>query len=315
VRVAAIQLEPAIADVTANLTSCDALADEAGAAGAQWIVLPEFFTTGMGFVPEIADAALAPDGEATELLLRLAARHGANVGGSFLCRDADGEVRNAFLLATPGGIAGRHDKDIPTLWENCFYVGGKDDGVIETGGIKVGVALCLEFGRTPTLRRLRGVDLVVGGSFTWRLPGYMPDALFAGLNQRLMEDGTQWAAPFARMVGAPVVEATHCGDLDCRDQLMPLRYRCQIGNGAKVCAADGTVLAGRSHSDGPGVVIADIEAGAGEPLDPIPDRFWIEPLGPLGETLWRAQRWHGRRWYRRHTSGAARPTEREGAPA
>jgi predicted amidohydrolase len=43
--------------VTANLTSCEALADEAGAAGAQWIVLPEVFTTGMGFVPEIADGA------------------------------------------------------------------------------------------------------------------------------------------------------------------------------------------------------------------------------------------------------------------
>ena len=56
-RVAAIQLEPAIADVTANFASCEALADEAGAAGAQWIVLPEVFTTGMGFVPEIADGA------------------------------------------------------------------------------------------------------------------------------------------------------------------------------------------------------------------------------------------------------------------
>ena len=72
-------------------------------------MLPEFFTTGIGFVEELADAALAPDGEATELLRALARRHGAIVGGSFLCRDADGEVRNAFFARD----AGRRDRRAP----------------------------------------------------------------------------------------------------------------------------------------------------------------------------------------------------------
>ncbi|HTA05214.1 MAG TPA: carbon-nitrogen hydrolase family protein, partial [Solirubrobacteraceae bacterium] len=98
-KVAAIQLEPVIGDVDANLASCERLADEAGTAGAEWILLPEFFTTGMGFHPELADKSLSPDGPACDLLLRLADRHGAKVGGSFLCRDDDGEVRNAFFLA------------------------------------------------------------------------------------------------------------------------------------------------------------------------------------------------------------------------
>src|SRR5687767_6270451 len=97
-RVAAIQLEPKLADVAANLETCERLADDAAAAGAEWIVLPEFFTTGVAFVPELADAALRPDGEATALLRDLARRHGATVGGSFLCRDDDGHVRNAFLV-------------------------------------------------------------------------------------------------------------------------------------------------------------------------------------------------------------------------
>lgn len=106
-RVAAVQLEARVADVDANLEACERLADEAGDAGADCIALPEFFSTGVGFVEELADAALPPDGEATELLRTLASRHRALVGGSFLCRDADGEVRNAFLLATPDGeIAG-----------------------------------------------------------------------------------------------------------------------------------------------------------------------------------------------------------------
>src|SRR5215212_4350428 len=135
-RVAAVQLQPVIGDIDANLAACERLADR----------------------------SLPPDGVATKLLLSLARRHGAAVGGSFLCRDADGDVRNAFFLATPEGIAGRHDKDIPTMWENRLYVGGGDDGLIQAGALTLGAALCLEFNRTRTLRRLRGkADIVVGG--------------------------------------------------------------------------------------------------------------------------------------------------------
>ncbi len=302
-KAAAIQLRPVIADVVANLLACERLADEAGAEGAEWILLPEFFTTGMGFVPKLAGAALPADGPATDLLLRLARRHGANVGGSFLCRDPDGEVRNSFILATPDGIAGRHDKDIPTMWENCFYRGGEDDGLIEVDGLRVGAALCLEFNRSQTVRRLRGVDLAVGGSFTWEAPDYLPDPVRTRLTASMNRIVRNWAPRFARLLGAPVVEAAHCGNLDCRDQLLPLRYRCSIGNGAKICAADGTVLAARAPSDGPGHVIADVEPGAVEPLDEPPDRFWIEPLGPTGEAFWRIQNMHGARWYERRVGG------------
>ncbi len=99
-RVAAVQLEVVVAEVDANLAACERLADAAGAAGAEVIALPEFFTTGIGFLPELAACALAPDGAATQLLRDLARRHGALVGGSFLGRDDDGHVRNAYMLAT-----------------------------------------------------------------------------------------------------------------------------------------------------------------------------------------------------------------------
>ena len=108
--------------------------------------------------------ALPPDGPATQMLQRLAREFDITVGGSFLCADADGEVRNAFILADRSGILGRHD-NLPTLWENCFYVGGDDDGIIRHGQLAVGAVLCAEFNRWPTVRRLRTrVDLVVGGS-------------------------------------------------------------------------------------------------------------------------------------------------------
>ncbi|HEX7998557.1 MAG TPA: carbon-nitrogen hydrolase family protein [Pyrinomonadaceae bacterium] len=117
---AAIQLQSVIGDIDANLAACEKLAGMAAVEGAEWIILPEFFTTGMGFFPELAQRSLPPDGVATDLLLSLAKRHEAVVGGSFLCKDDDGHVRNAFFLATPEGIAGRHNKDIQRRGKTAF---------------------------------------------------------------------------------------------------------------------------------------------------------------------------------------------------
>jgi predicted amidohydrolase len=304
---AAVQLEARLADVAYNLEACERLGDEAGAAGARLIVLPEFFTTGIGFEPRLADAALAPDGEATALLRRLASRHDAVVGGSFLCRDPDGEVRNAFLLVAPdGAIAGRHDKDLPTMWENAFYVGGSDDGIIEHDGVRYGTALCWELMRTQTVRRLRGrVDIVVGGSGWWSVPPSWP----AGrtLERRNEATARRAAEEFARYVGAPVVHAAHAGELRCRMPWMPGGYRGFYEGSSCIVDAAGAVLARRDRRDGEGVVAARVEPGAATPALEAPDRFWLHARGPAAALAWNLQRAHGRRYYRRHVSGYASP--------
>lgn len=299
-RVAAIQLQSVVGDVDANLAACEQLADRAADEGAEWIILPEFFTTGVGFLPELAHRSLPPDGPATALLSGLARRHGAVVGGSFLCRDDDGHVRNAFFLVTPEGIAGRHDKDIPTMWENCFYIGGTDDGLIEVDNLTAGVALCMEFNRTQTVARLRGkADIVVGGSFKWGAPEGIP---FRHYLQTSIERYTDWAPPFAKLVGCPVVEATHCGRIRCKTPLLPMPYVTSLGGGAVICDAAGNILARRAGSEGAGVVVADIEAGRVKTVEPEPAGFWVQELDPLSKVGWHAQGWHGRRWYRRHVA-------------
>jgi predicted amidohydrolase len=299
-RVAAVQLQTVIGDIDANLVACEKLADVAAGEGAEWIILPEFFTTGMGFLPELAHRSLPPDGVATDLLLSLARRHKAVVGGSFLCRDTDGHVRNAFFLATSAGIAGRHNKDIPTMWENCFYIGGTDDGLIEVGGLTAGVALCQEFNRTQTVKRLRGkADIVVGGSFTWGAPEGMP---FRRYLQTSIERYTRWASPFAGLVGCAVVEATHCGRIRSKTPLLPMLYVANLGGGAVICDAAGNVLARRAASAGAGIVVADIEVGRVNPSEPEPAGFWVQELDPLSKVGWHVQGWHGRRWYRQHVA-------------
>lgn len=302
VRVAAIQQDARIADVPANLAMCEQLADSAAAAGARIIVLPEFFTTGMGFVPELAGCALPPDGAATALLTTLARRHQVTVGGSFLCRERDGAVYNRFLLATPAGIVGHHDKDLPTMWENCFYVGGGDDGVLPTtGGFTPGAAVCWEFMRTQTVHRMRGrVDVVLGGSCWWSIPDWRPRMLTRSWQAQNTVTADRVAPAFARLVGAPVVHAAHCGPVACRLPGTPLTYRGHFQGGAVIAAADGTVLARRDRDQGPGFALAEITIGRVRPAGTVPAGFWLHRRGPLPAVAWAYQNPLGRRWYARH---------------
>lgn len=311
-RVAAIQLEAELADVDANLDACERLADQAASQGARVIALPEFFPTGIGFVPELVDAILPVDGPATALIVDLARRHDALVGGSFLCRDDDGHVRNAYLLAGPDGLVGRHDKDLPTMWENAFYVGGDDDGVLPATDpvsgdeLTVGAAVCWELMRTQTVHRLRGrIDLAMTGSGWWSIPGWPPAPLFRRWEQANAATAQRAAAALASFVGAPVVHAAHAGPLRCRMPGTPLRYDGRFEGASLICNADGTVVAARSRDEGAGVVVADVQPGRTAPSARPPARFWLHRRGALPAAAWAYQRRHGVRWYRRHVAPGA----------
>jgi predicted amidohydrolase len=302
-RVAAVQLAVELGDVERNLAESEWLAREAAGCGAELVALPEFFTTGVAFVPELASASLPPDGAATEMLERVAGEERIWVGGSFLCRDADGEVRNAFLLAGPDGeVLGRHDKDLPTMWENSFYVGGSDDGVIDAGPFTAGAAVCWEFMRSATARRLAGrVDVVVGGSNWWSVPAWPPRRLTRRMEERNAATALRAPSAFARLVGAPVVHAAISGSIQCRMPELPIvPYRGRFEGGALIAAADGSVLALRSGKEGSGFVVAEIEVGRAPPAARPPGRYWLHRRGLLPAIAWNTERLHGRRWYRQH---------------
>jgi predicted amidohydrolase len=306
IRVAAVQLEAEVGDVDHNLEACEKLAGQAAAQGARWIVLPEFFPTGVGFRPELAQCAAPPDGAPTELLRSLARRHDAYVGGSALVRDGDGHVRNAFVLAGPDGtVLGRHDKDLPTMWENALYTGGRDPGEIAAAGLTVGVALCWELMRVQTVTRLAGhVDLVVGGSGWWSVPSW---PLLRRAEVRNARRAATAPAVFARYVGAPVVHAAHAGTLTCRMPATPLTYRGHFEGGAQICDSTGAVLAFRPRSEGAGVVVADVTVGGPRADLQPPQRFWLQRRGAIAALGWAYQGVHGRRFYAR--------SQRAGAPA
>jgi predicted amidohydrolase len=297
VRVAAIQMTAELANVDANLAKAERLVRAAFERGANWVILPEFFSSGNAFHPAMAAATRAIDGSPARLLRDLARQGNAAVGGSFLAW-RDGNVYNSFVLALPDGSMHRHDKDYPTFWENCYYIGGNDDGVLPTPQGKVGVALCWELIRSQTAARLKGkVGMVVGGSGWWAAKDSVPpDNPARRLNLEIMK---ATPARFARMLGVPVVHAAQAGSFVGRSwpiegDAYPSHY---LGE-AQIVDGKGRVLARMSREEGEGVITADVPFGpvADEP-EGIPERYWIAEFPEAIYSQWESALETGHRYY------------------
>jgi len=315
IKVAAIQMCAEFGNVAENLRKAEILLKEALEKGAKWAILPEFFTSGVGFHPDILKAALPLDGHALSLMHEMAGAYNAVVGGSFICRRNDDNY-NTFLLVSPDGSYEEHDKDLPTMWENCYYRGGSDDGVLDSPVGKIGAALCWEFVRTQTARRLRGkVEMVVGGTCWWGMPKHgvgLPTSL-AERNLKILHETP---GRFARMVGAPVVHASHAGSFRCKSPWLPgVPYESNYLGETQIVSGEGKILARLEREEGDGVITATITPRAVAPSEDIPDRFWIPDLPAVIKLAWKYQNVHGRRYYERVNSKGLLVTSHISGPA
>jgi N-carbamoylputrescine amidase len=305
---AAVQMKARLGDVDNNIDAARRLAKEAFREGADWVILPEFFTSAMGFHPKMHDVALPLEGRAMQMLKDLSREHNGVVGGSYIAVRGMHSY-NTFVLALPDGTTLMHDKDQPTMWENCYYQGGTDEGILETPVGRTGVAMCWEFIRTRTVRRLLGrVNLVVGGSCWWtlpkkRLPGFPPR--LHDLSQQIM---AQTPSRFARLLGAPVVHAAHAGDFEGKLPFSPgFLYRSYYLGETQIVDETGRIMARMKREDGEGFVTAELDLSKKhEPTESVPDGFWIPELPRAFRLLWIIQNLHGRRYYRRMARGSIR---------
>jgi N-carbamoylputrescine amidase len=298
VRVAAIQMRAKVGAIERNLSAAEALVREAFRRGARWVILPEFFPSAVAFTPAMLSALQPLEGRALQLMRRLAREHEGIVGGSFIAQSGK-DCFNSFLLVFPNGQYFRHDKDAPTMWENSYYIGGSDDGVLGTPSGSVGVAMCWELIRSRTARRLLGrVDLVVGGSCWWdlRLP---VSPRYAGDQARLRDLLKTAPAHLARMLGVPVVHASHAGEfqgLTPGNESIPYVSR-YLGE-SQITDGNGQVLARMAYEDGEGVITADITPGKVAGVSaPIPENFWTGELPLIALKAWEYLNPLGRQYY------------------
>jgi len=297
-------MEAEMGDVAGNLRKAEKLVHEAFRSGAEWVILPEFFTSAMAFHPKMLEAARPIHAEPLQLLVSLAAQHSGVVGGSFIAVRGE-NAYNTFALAFPDGSIFFHDKDQPTMWENCYYIGGSDDGLLDTPAGPVGAALCWEMIRSRTARRLLDkVNLVVGGSCWWDLPDDAPPHR-AALGARNLALLTETPTRLARMLGIPIIHASHCGLFEGRALLdFALHedrvYRSRYLGESQIVDGHGTVLARRTSEEGEGIILAEIMPGPVEgDRDPIPDRFWIPELWGSLLRAWEKENALGQYYYQK----------------
>jgi predicted amidohydrolase len=276
IKAAAIQMVAKLGDVPANLAQAERLIRQAIKLGADWIILPEMFTSAAAFHNDVLKAIQPMDGAPLQMMKKLSREGNVVIGGSFLAKEKD-DIYNAFFLVFPDGTMTRHNKDLPTYWENCYYKGGKDDGVMSTPVGPVGSVLCWEFIRSQTPKRLlKKVNLVVGGSCWWTLPDDADPASPRWADNLKM---LKQAPPnMARMLGVPVIHGSHAGSFNgfFSPDLPNTAYNSSYLGETMIVDAQGKVLASRSRKKGAGVVIASIETSAKPaPSLRIPDTFWM----------------------------------------
>lgn len=293
--VAAIQIEARMADIPYNISQAGDLAEQACKAGARYVALPEFFTTQIALDERVFQASLNKDDNAAlDMLQSLSSRYEATVGGSYLeYDDASGDVFNTYVLIEPNGTLHRHQKDLPTMVENAFYVGGSDTGLLTTAQAVVGTAVCWETIRTATVHRLKGqCDLLMTGSHWWGSPGWPVLKHRQHTGDQLNADHMfRTPGRFARLIGPPNIHAAHTGQIHGRYALtsrISAGFHSQLQGETQITDASGRILARRQAHEGPGVIFANIHIGRSTP-EPSPPGFWLERLPWDLQLVWHQQ--------------------------
>lgn len=303
VRAAAIQMEATVADIKGNIAQACDLAEQAMRGGAEIVALPEFFTTSIVLDKRLHGCALPVENSAVEMLKALSHHHGAMIGGSYLEYEG-GDIYNTYVLITPDGDVHRHRKDLPTMIENAYYIGGSDDGLVKLGKLNVGIAVCWETIRSASVQRLKGqCDLLMCGSHWWSTPDWKIIRPYMRHHERLNADH-MFRAPgrFARMVGAPLLHAAHSGLLEGRYAFtsnLSVKMRTHLVGETQIVDANGSILARRRADEGVGIIFADVMLGRLAPIEPTPDSFWLEKLPPFVRALWITQNSVGKAIYAR----------------
>ena len=192
------------------------------------------------------------------------------------------------------------------MWENCYYVGGKDDGYMETPAGPAGAAVCWKMIRIRTVRLLRGrIDLLVGGSCWWTVPEWPVLRSFWQYLHRqniaIMEDTPR---RLAKLLGCPVIHAAHATAFKGNMPLMPgIPYYSYLLGETQIVDASGNILARLCQVDSERIAVSNVEMGRIPPSEPLPEGFGIPQLPLFFSFIWTYQNFHGH-WYYRLKSGA-----------
>lgn len=297
-KVAAIQMNAVLADVLQNWRTAEKLITKAALAGAELIVLPEFFSSGIAYDDKMLDV-ISFDTMTQANLLALSKKLNVIIGGSYLTFRSN-KALNTFQLIFPNGDIYTHNKDIPTQFENCYYEIGDEDNILHTSIGNIGVALCWEMIRYDTVKRLFGkVDFVLAGSCWWDLPDDAPPERqpLREYNQSLAVDTP---VTFAKLLNVPVIHASHCSMFTSYNfpQADRLQTRKMVG-AAQIVNANGEIISRRIFEEGEGFVMKEIQTKMHSKTEAFPqsERYWIPDLPQSYLSAWEKYNSLGKDYY------------------
>ena len=304
-KVAVIQLDAVFADFNENLKRVNNLVFQAVKDGAEFVVLPEFFTSAIGFSSKLLDTVLQ-NKKTHEFLVQLSSQYNIIIGGSHLFFDGY-QCYNLFELVFPGGETFTHKKDLPTQFENCYYTKGDTNRILHTPIGDIGVALCWEMIRYDTIRDLSAkADLILAGSCWWDLPdNALPER--DPLRQYNQQLALETPVQFAKLLHTPVIHANHCGKVTAykftnSDNNFPidseLQTRQMVG-AAQIISSEGEIIARRTFHEGGGIIAENLKwrNTIRKEADADRNKYWIPDLPESYLKAWETLNPQGEKYY------------------
>jgi predicted amidohydrolase len=133
-------MDNALAPVTERLQRAADLIQQAASDGADLVVLPALFNTGLAYSEELYERTEPADGRTVNWLHEQAHTHDVHLAGSLLLVDGDETYQSAFVIA-PDGETWRYDKQFPLLWERVLFRDGHGLTIAETDIGRIGLLI------------------------------------------------------------------------------------------------------------------------------------------------------------------------------
>ncbi len=161
IKVAVAQFDIKLGDKKENLKKTEEFVSKAAAQGADFIVLPEYLSTGS--IPDkFRDLAEPVPGDTVNRLLEMSEEHKIYIAASIVEKDT--EIYNTAILTDPkGNLLARYRKIHLFMDEQQYVANGQDIVVVDTEFGKVGLMICYDsvFPEVARKLALEGAELIL----------------------------------------------------------------------------------------------------------------------------------------------------------
>jgi N-carbamoylputrescine amidase len=269
ITLAAAQMTCNDGDIAGNLAHAGEFVEMAKEARADILVFPEFMPEGFRLTEELWDIGEPTSGTSERWLMENARRTGMYIGASYLRSDGQ-DFYNTFALAAPDGtIAGRVDKENPSLWEAYFFRGGSGAHVIETELGRIGVGICFDNHVWQVAESIRaaGIDLMLM-PHSFFTPNQPSKLVSQSDLDRLKGLPGSVAGLYNRHLGVPVLMVNKSGawDSPLPTRLFPKADSNRFSGQSQILAANGTVLSKLDLEEG--LAVAEVSLAQTKRAEP-----------------------------------------------